>query len=311
MQVSRIDDIHQFEQLKLIWERVYAADPHAHIFVSWIWLRGWFEITPYRWFVLAIRPNSETPYVAFFPLIMRGLEIYRFSLIRELHMGGHPLAPYAGFICSPEYEEKALTAFVHYIQEQLSWDSFQMSEVLDARLDFFLKCFSQENFEIQQTHGMPTLHISLPNDWDNYLENFLGAKTRRNLRRSFREVEGNNGYRLTYTQPDTLERDIEILLAFWQWRWGPKPTANWRRNVIYHFFKYDRLWFGILWHETIPIGALAALTDQTKRVFYPYIVGYDPRYDNLSPGKVMFGYSIRYAIENGFQIYDFMTWSDD
>ena len=57
MHINQIDNIHQFNQLKPDWESVYAIDPHAHIFVSWMWLQGWFEITPFTWIVLAARPD--------------------------------------------------------------------------------------------------------------------------------------------------------------------------------------------------------------------------------------------------------------
>jgi len=38
--------------------------------------------------------------------------------------------------------------------------------------------------------------------------------------------------------------------------------------------------------------------------------GFDDKFAKLSPGKVMVGYSIRYAIENGFQVYDFLRESE-
>jgi CelD/BcsL family acetyltransferase involved in cellulose biosynthesis len=158
---------------------------------------------------------------------------------------------------------------------------------------------------------MPTVNIALPDSWDSYMQNFMGSKTRRNLRRSFRQIEGNGEFRMTYAQRDSLERDIEILLTFWQWRWGPKPIAQWRRGIIRHFFESNCLWLGVLWDKDTPVAALAALTDQQKKVFYPYIVGHDPTYAKLSPGKVMFGYSIQYAINNRFQVYDFLTGVDE
>ena len=68
MQVDCINDIDRFDELKAAWDTVYAADPHATIFVSWAWLRGWLEVTPYDWLVLAVRPDNASPYVAFLAL---------------------------------------------------------------------------------------------------------------------------------------------------------------------------------------------------------------------------------------------------
>ncbi len=310
MQISRIDDMHQFDQLKTAWEAVYSADPHANIFASWMWLRGWFEIAPSSWFVLAIQPDKESSYVAFLPLIMRGLRIYKFSPIRVLHMGGAPLAFYTGLICLPEYEEEALAAFALYVQHQLGWDSFQMEQVLDPRLDLFLKYFPCEKFNVQKSHGMPSLYIPLPDSWDRYLRDLLGSKRRRNLRRSFRQVEGHNEYRITYTQADTVGRDIEVLLKLWQRRWGPKPMAHWHRDILHHFFENNALWLSVLWDGTTPVAARAGIIDRPKKTFYAYVICYDAKYAKLSPGRAMVGYSIRYAIESGFQAYDFLVGAD-
>ncbi|RME42331.1 MAG: GNAT family N-acetyltransferase, partial [Caldilineae bacterium] len=72
MQVRKIERLEDFIALRQNWEAVYAADPHAHIFVSWLWLRGWFQIASPRWFILAARPDAASPYVAFLPLQWRG-----------------------------------------------------------------------------------------------------------------------------------------------------------------------------------------------------------------------------------------------
>jgi CelD/BcsL family acetyltransferase involved in cellulose biosynthesis len=310
MKISRIDDIHQFDQLKTGWEAVYSADSHAHIFVSWTWLRGWFEMTPYTWSVLAVRPDDTSPYVAFFPLIMRGPRIYQWRPIRMLHMGGQPLAAYTGFVCLPEYEEEALGALALYVQQQLGWDSFQMKEVLDPRLDFFLQCFPEEKFDVRQSHGMPSLYIPLPDNWDQYLQDFLGSKTRRNLRRSFRRIEGLDEFGTTRAQEDNLERDIEVLFTLWQWRWGPKPMAHWHRRILHHYSEHDRLCSTVLWDGATPLAALAAIVDRQKKTLYAYIVGHNAKFAKLSPGKAVIGYSIRSAIENGFQVFDFLAGAD-
>lgn len=311
MEIRRINSIEEFDQLKTNWESVYAADPHAHIFVSWMWLRGWLAMAPYAWFVLALRPDKQSPYVAFFPLIMRGPRIYQFRPIRTLHMGGQPIATYTGFVCLPEYEEEALEAFAYHIQRQLGWDRFEMEAVLDPRLDAFLKCFPQEEFDIRRTYGMPGLYIPLPDTWDDYLQQFLGSGTRQSLKRRIRQVKRLDKFSTTQVQADNVEMNIELLLTLWQKRWGPKPTARWRRRMLHYFFDNNNLWLTALWSGTIPIAALVALLDRQKKTFTYYISGFNERFAKISPGRVMVAHSIRCAIEDGFQVYDFLTGTAD
>ena len=112
VQVTRIDDISQFDKLKVAWDAVYAADPHATIFVSWAWLRGWFEVMPYEWLVVAVQPDHNSSYVAFFALSMHvSSQKNGTNQLSPLRMGGNPLADYTGFVCLPQFEVKAIEAF--------------------------------------------------------------------------------------------------------------------------------------------------------------------------------------------------------
>ena len=51
---------------------------------------------------------------------------------------------------------------------------------------------------------------------------------------------------------------------------------------------------------------MAAFVDQRKQTFYCYISGWNDEFAKFSPGKAMVAHGLRYAIENGFQVYDFL-----
>ena len=59
MNIERIEDLGHFEELLSDWDRIYAADLHARVFLSWEFLRSWFEITPYRSMVVAVRMDDD------------------------------------------------------------------------------------------------------------------------------------------------------------------------------------------------------------------------------------------------------------
>ena len=101
MTVTTIRGLAQFDSLKVDWDAVYQTDTQTAVCMSWDWLRGWLEVTPHEWFVLALRPDGNSPYVAFLPLA---------TASGYLFMGGTPLADYTGFVCRPEYEALALEA---------------------------------------------------------------------------------------------------------------------------------------------------------------------------------------------------------
>jgi hypothetical protein len=121
----------------------------------------------------------------------------------------------------------------------------------------------------------------------------------------------NKEYYVTQVKVDRVESDIEVLLTLWQQRWGPKPMAHWHRRILRYFFDRDCLWLSVMWDGATPMAALAAVVDRGRKVFYGYIIAYNARYAKLSPGKVLRAYGIRNAIENGFQVYDFLGGADN
>lgn len=313
MQVTTINQLNQFEQIKTAWDAVYSADSHAQIFLSWAWLRGWFEVTPNPWIVLAVSLDKKSPYVGFFPLTMLVVKKYGLSLFHELRMGGDPAADYTGFVCLPEYEKEAISAFAAYVQQHLRWDVLLLKDVLDLRLDSFLKCFSDRNFNVQQFNSTSCPYLPLPNTWEQYLRDFLGSKSRKNLRYALRQIESRDEFCFISAQTDNIDSQIQALLTLHQMQWGLKPESSLKlyRSIFRRCFENNRFWLNVLWSATTPVAATGIFVDSKKKTYYGYMTGYNPEFSKLSPGRVMMAYSIRHAIENGFQIYDFLRGDED
>ena len=313
MEVDTIDQLPQFENLKSSWDSVYAADPHAQVFVSWAWLRGWLEITPNDWFVLAARRGTDGPYVAFFPLALRPVRVRGIGLMRELHMGGKPFAAYTGFLSLPEHETTAICAFAHFVQRQLNWEELHLAEVLDKRVHLFLQCFSPRRFDVRQLGRVSCPYVPLPNSWDEYLQRSLSKRGRFKLRRSIRSVEGLNGFHTIEAERETIGGQIETLLALWEARWGQatEEIRNRYRHMYRHAFSNDLLWLKVLKNGESPISAAACFVDPIKGSYCLYSAVYNPEYAALSPGKAVCGYGIRDAIRAGFKVFDFSLGAHD
>jgi CelD/BcsL family acetyltransferase involved in cellulose biosynthesis len=302
LQISRIDDMHEYERLKPHWKAAYLADPHAHVFVSWAWLRGWFEATSNDWLVLAFRPDEASPFAAFLPLSLRQTQ---FGLTRELQMGGSPLADYTGFVCLPGYEEQAIGAFGQYVRENLEWDIFHVKDVMDRRLDRFLAPFRREAYSVEHVENIPCPYIDLPSSsWEQYLLDFLSVAARRNVRRYTKKTEALDQFRVTSVQKDNLDSQIEALLKLWQMRWGSSPFGH--RTIFRRCFEEDNLWLTVFWQRNDPVSAAVAFVDRPKGTFAGFLTCYDERFSSLSPGTVLIAHSIKYALENGFRVYDFL-----
>jgi CelD/BcsL family acetyltransferase involved in cellulose biosynthesis len=310
MQVVRINTLEEFDGLKSAWNAACEADSHATVFLSWDWLRGWFEATPYAWSVLAARPAPHSPCVAFFPVGKRRVRRCGIDLVRELRMGGSPCADYTGFICPAEYEREAIPAFAAHVQENMRWDRFHLQDVVDPRLELFLEHFPAERYEIQHADSLPCLYVPLPSDWDHFAQESLGRWARRDISRFFRRLEEGGEFRMAHAQDGDPQVQIEAMLGLWKLQWA--KGRNLERECAVYRAIFRRclargcLWLAVLWHGERPSAGLAAFVDRRNGAFSAYIAAYDPQYAKLSPGKGMCGYGIRYAIENGFRVFDFL-----
>lgn len=309
LQIDKIDSIDGFDRLKSDWEDAYAADPHGQIFLSWSWLRGWFAMTPYEWFVLAARSETTGRHVAFLPLAIRPIRSHGFIVRRDLHMGGKPLADYTGFVSLPEDEAAAVQMFASHIRSTPAWDRFHLADALDARVPQFLEGFSKSDFDIQAHERLSCPYLRLPGEWNRYLEDVISSNARSNLRRAFRRVEQLPGFRVTSPRPETLDNHIGALLTLWESRWGPRPEhiRNRIRQAFRYSFSQNALWLKLLWTGDTPVAGLGAFLDPIKRAFCYYIAGFNREFAKLSPGNAILGYSIRDAINSGFRTFDFLA----
>ena len=313
MLVEIINSIKQFDESETNWNKVYAADSHAQIFLSWSWLRGWLEVIPHDWYILAIRLKPDSPYVAFFPLAIRRLQLSNINIYRALQTCGHPVADYTGFLCLPEYEEDAIKLTALYIQQNLKWDVFHFKDVKDSRLNVFIEHFTQNQFQIRRDSSVTCPYISLPNEWEQYLQDYIGSKSRKNLRRSLRTIEQNSDFSMSNIQADNLENQIAVLLDLWQMKWGKESESvlNMYRTIFRHCAASNSLWIDILWDKTTPVAATAIYADNYKKVAYGYMTGFNREYSKFSPGRVMMAYGIKKAIDKQFKTFDLLRGDEE
>ena len=313
MQTCIVNRYEQLDRLKGDWDSAYSADPHTTIFMSWAWIRAWCEITPYDWSILAVRPHSKSQFVAFMVIGKDVDRSSRFFPVHNLHVGGNPFSDHVGFVCLPEFAEEAIAALACFVKQRIRWDNFFMHDVFDPRFDVFLKHFQPKRFYVRRAKDTACPYISLPDTWEQFLQEFLSKHTRKNLLYSMRRLERDTEFRITQIQSGNWRNQIETLLKLYELRWQPSSnhTLTGLRTIFRRCYESDCLWLPVLWDRTTPIAAMAAFVNKKRKVFQFYILGWDSKFAKLSPGNVVIAYGIRYAIEHGYRIFDFLRGRED
>jgi hypothetical protein len=223
-------------------------------------------------------------------------------------MAGNFLADHTGFICLPGYQDDAFKALSGFIQEEIVWESLNLRDVIDPRINDFIKYFPPQRFNLNELEKTPCPFMELPKSWDHFLDGNLSASFRKEIKYKIRRIEKQSSFVLEYVTEDNLDDSIQILLNLWQMRWGgnSENVAPSIRSILLHCFWENKLYLSVLWDEDVPVAARAAFVDSSKHTFYGFISGWDRRYAKFSPGMVNFAHGFRYAIENGLLYYDFL-----
>ena len=322
MYVEVIDRIGDFKALRGDWDRVYASDDMAQVYLSWSWMAQWLPLLEKQWFVLAAKVAPEDgKYVAFFPLRARTHIASNGGFFTELAMAGNRFADYTGFICDPEFREAAITAFGKHLRK-MHWAAINFESVRVAPDDMrrLLNCFSGRNFTVEARSMMIgnsdidnsiCPYVDLPEDWDAYLSG-LSSNTRQKLRRLLRKVENSPELRVVHANAETIEDDIETLVKFWKVKWAavkgdklPSYELN-LRSTLRLAFNCDMLLLPVLYDGSRAVGAHGLLVDRQKKSFNFVVGSRDPDYTNPQPGLVLHADTIRHAIGEGFTKYDFL-----
>ena len=324
MHLDVIDTLAVFEACERNWDAVYAADPDAHYFLSWGWLRQLLGEGGHNWCVLAVKAApSDGDYVAFFPLRRRVR--YSHSARRfcsEIQMAGSiAWADYTGFICHPAHEA-AIAVFGAHLRQmgwrRLTLKNFRASE---KRLHALVSALSGPAFhqddrprigKTDNTNLLVCPYVELPDDFEHYLQARLSANARQKVRRFLRKIDQSDTLRFTLASAETYTRDIEILISFWHRKWGERKgaradeLARRYRSILHLAWSGGTLFLPVLWHGTRPLGALGSFVDREKQSLLFFVAGRDESCNVPPPGLVLHAHSIRWAIDNGLRCYDFL-----
>lgn len=323
MQIDVITEPGKLDDLRVDWERIYDEDPEAQFFLSWKWLSRHLRLYEGTWFILAARLEGPgTPYVGLMPLRLRTrMDTKTGQFSNEINMAGNYAADYTGALCTPAFALQIMQAFGRHMRD-LAWTNIHLENVRmsDERLLAFLGQFPRETLALREFNRVNKADnvdncrcfaATLPDSFDNYLDNVLSSNTRQKLRRFMRKVDAGE-LRITHATAETLDRDIDMMLDFWRTRWGARKGDR-LQSIIRHnkvvlrtSFETGSLFMPVLWQGDRPLGALASFVDPVKREMLFYISGRDETATSIPVGLVLHGHSIRLAIERGFGTYDFL-----
>ena len=305
MKVYEVNDIESFISIRGRWNDVVLRAKNTTIYDTWEWLySNWRVIKDYNIEPLILIVEDKGSFLGGVALKMERVRKRKLSL-NVIEFLADELSDINTIVVDPHHQ---LTTIKHILGGLLDkeWDVAILRKVLKTPIDEG-KLLSKLGIKIEENEIVKP-YIRLPSRWETYYRN-LSRSLRKNIRRRERRLvkNGELGY-LHIVKPSI--KHFEAFLKLHRRRMeqlGTDTIFNKQRTVEIHknFINSGGLGTPIIHFLMLngePISAQYAFS--FKDTYYAHGVGMDPSYLWFSPGTLLFGRTIKYAIENGYHRYD-------
>jgi len=236
-----------------------------------------------------------------------------------MFLGSHEISDYLDFIARPEDLERFLQAFFQHLNSESApiWDRLDLYNILDdsPSLDI-LKALSRKAgwaYEVSQLQPAP--YIKLPESWEEYMMD-LKKKHRHELRRKLRKASNHIVPIEWRVVGDEATLDDELTNLFVLMRKDPAKKTFLTAAMTEQLRAITKAAFTHGWLQLATLkvgddtGAMQLNFDYGNRI-WGYNSGVDHNHRELSTGVVLLGHLLERAIEDGYEVFDFMRGNEE
>lgn len=312
--VSEISKSSDFYALRESWESLLVQSRANCVFLTWEWLYSWWQVygREEKLHIVVVREHDELKAIApFFQNSFHGLRCLRF--IGSYGVG----SDYLDFILYPGNEEQLLLAIFTYLGSRSSeWDLLYISDIPEHSMS--VKVIQEQDafYTLQKTHTVCP-YLTLPSTWIELNSGFT-QNMRYDLSRKQKRFEKELKNRfIAITEKKQMKAAWKNFLLLNTKRMKEKdisgPFTDKRFNefhsrVIPLLFDKGMLRFFSL-EVGLPIGYIYII--KYNNIYSFYQIGFDTDWNKLSPGTLLFRYSIEYAISEGAKEFDFLQGDEE
>lgn len=321
MHVDVIDTLAALDALKSDWQALEARDPEGTVFLSFRWLRRAFAEHPNRWRVMAV--HHQGTLVCIFPMKYRMRWSKSGNMLQsQIEAGGRLIwSEYTGFLCDPRHETQALALLARTLQG-MPWSEFSLRyETSQRRARLFTDGFDKARYRLRwpgylinggETDNLICPQVTLPDTFEDYMQNCLSSNTRQKLRRFMRRHLDSGEVRITEADPSDFRICLRHMMRLWVAKWAPSKGERSARKVSANFAQVmiaaqeqGLLYMPVLWRGDQPLGVLGHVLDPRHRRMHFVIAGRDEGADAPYIGHLLHAHAIRWGIDNAYTLYDF------
>lgn len=303
--IEEISSYADLEGVRPEWSRLWSRCPWATPFQSPEWLLPWWEhLGRGELWTIAVRKAGELTGLA--PLyVLKGRAMFL----------GTGLSDYLDVLLSPGRDQGRAAAHIlaHLARSQGKWDICDLQEVraesplMKAEKPPGILCSADP------LGACPALMLSgepEPSPDDHPV-------LRTSYRKAWRIIRNSGKAWVETAREDNLDRCIDALFRLHGARWAKRrhpgvlsdlKVRGFHREAARGLLAAGCLRLYCLYFEGEIIAALHAFEQRNK--LYCYLSGFNPRFERMSPGKIILGHAIENAIRTGISEVDFLRGSE-
>lgn len=316
MRVELIEDAGRSHELRGEWTELLAQSAADCLFLSWEWLYTWWtHLSVGRQLCLLAVWDGDT-LIGLAPLAVRPWQVTRFRTFRALEfMGTGPVgSDYLDVIIRHGREQEVTEMLATEITRRGA-----LVELPQVKGDVSLASAVAARIATHEWHNTKVHTDVCPyvrlaeHSWDSYLS-VLRPKHRSNVRRSLRQLASRFDVSFRFAETDAERRaTLTELVMLHGKRWhtrGGSTAFGTPALLAFHEDMSQRAlecgWLRLAVLRLDGVSAAAFYGFRYKRWFYYYQSGFDPDYAKYSVGTATLALTIKSAIAEGADEYDFL-----
>lgn len=266
--------------------------------------------------LMLITASEESQLVGIAPLFLTRLDDGTTAL---LNIGSIEVSDYLDLLVRPSAREEFVSGLLDFIRAQKidRLETINMYNLQDSSptLPVLQKLAEAKGLSLTVEKLQHCPHIPLPGDWETYLAG-IDKKQRHEIRRKMRRAEESETAVRWYfvTDASTLDAEVDAFLELMK-NDNDKDVflrpamQDFLRRLVRYAFDCQCLQLAFL--EVGGEKAAAYLSFDYHNHIWVYNSGLNREFQNLSPGWVLLGHLLQWAMQNGRTEFDFMRGDED
>lgn len=319
--IEIIEDTDTFLALKDEWTELLQSSSANCVFLTWEWMFTWWQELAEDRKLWIIKVSNDGQLLALVPLVLRPSRLMRLLPFRVLEFigSGNVGSDYLNMIIRSGHEDTMVPVISEYVaSRQLVLELSQVDRASAPITQMALRLREKGWCPTRSTNSFsPYIPLSRYS-WESYLQS-LSSKQRGTYLKKMRKLEKTFDVRLEEVTTEVQRRDaLAVLVDLHLKRWDDRGGSNalHRGDLVSFHEAWSRTalregWLSLYVLRLDDKPAAAVYGFRYNKVFYYYQAGFDPDYAQYSLGVLALGMTIRSAMEEGLEVYDFLHGDED